>query len=310
MSTLVRERFLREMTDEMLFSSGLGMRVGTEWKPCFRQEKTDKRREEFGTYVHPSQSILTDEAGTFKREEIKHGFSGSVVPLTYTLEYKVSHEFMADLRQREVAEDSFKMGEAFSRRRYKNACQILYRGFDTVTSINGRPLFDDTQTLAQTTDFTNDNLLTGPLTTDNFDQAINMLMTEYDENGDVLGGSLSKVRLIVPPFNARAALQIAGSTHEPENMNNAINIYSGEFGRWKIEVVILPLLHEAPLAYRKQQWYVQNPTQHDLYFWEREPVKNWHIPDQNSLCTLFQGYERSAFSVWGHRGMIGSKGIG
>lgn len=310
MSTLVRDHFKREMTDEMKMSTGLGLKKGNAWKPAFHQEKTDKRREEYGEYVHPSVSILTEEAGNFKREEIKHGFKSDVLPLTYTLEYKVSHEFMSDLRRREVARNSFKMGTAFTRRRYKNACQILTRGFSTVTAPNGRSLFNSQHTLSQSSK-TDSNVLNAPLTTEAFDQAMAMLFTQLDENGDIYDCDLETVRLIVPPQGAEKALQIAGSSHVPENMNNAINVYSGSYGRYKVDVMILPFLFsEADEDWAATQWYMQDPLEHMLYFFEREEIDTWMIDDPTSLCALYQGFERSAFAVWGWRGMLGSKGNG
>lgn len=310
MSTLVRAEFNREMTDEMKMSTGLGLKRGNAWKPAFHQETTDKRREEYGEYVHPSVSVLTEEAGNFKREEIKHGFSSDVLPLTYTLEYKVSLEFMQDLRRREVAKNSFKMGTAFTRRRYKNACQILINGFSTVTCPNGKSLFANNHNVSQSSK-TDSNLMTAPLTTEAFDTAMSMLMTQIDDNGDTYDCDLETVRLIVPPQGAEKALQIAGSSHVPENMNNSINVYSGAYGKYKVDVMILPFLFgEAPPAWAATQWYMQDPLEHMLYFFEREEIDTWMIDDPSSLCSLYQGYERSAFAVWGWRGMLGSMGNG
>jgi hypothetical protein len=307
---LTRDEFIREMTDEMKMSVGLGLRKGTAWMPIFHQEKTDKRREEMGTWVHPSVSFLTEEGGAFKRGEVKHGFSSFVVPLTYTLEVKVSGEFIEDNRMKDVEKQYFGLGKAFQRRRYKRACQILYNGYSAVTGPNGKSLFNDSQTLAATSDVTDDNLLTAPLTTDAFDEAVSMLLTQYDENGDVYDADVDRIRIIVPPQNWRPAAQIAGSEQEPENMNNAINVYSGQYGKYKVEVISLPLLFEAPSAFRSSQWYVQLIDDHELYFFERKAVDTWQIPDPNSTSVLVQGRERSEFLVNGYRGMAGSKGLG
>lgn len=310
MADLTREEFIRETTDEMKASTGLGLRKGNAWMPLFHQEKTNKRREEMGTWVHPSVSFETEEGGAYKRGEVKHGFSSFVVPLTYTLELKISAEFIEDLRMREVEKQGFGMGKAFQRRRYKKACQILHGGFSSVLGPNGKSLFNDAQTLAATTAVTDDNLLTAPWSTDAFDDAMSMLLTQYDENGDIYDADVDNIRVIVPPQNQRGPLQMAGSDKEPENMNNAINVYSGEYGRYRVEVVVLPLLFEAPAAFRSSQWYVQLPGDHELYFFERKAVLTEMKEDPNSSSVLYQGRERSEFLVNGYRGMVGSKGLG
>jgi len=314
LSELLRDQFIREMTDELESSTGLGMKMGDQWKPVFHMRKTDKRRVERQTFVWPSVVAATEEGGSLNRLTVKHGFGSYVVPLTYTGEIKVSHEFMRDLRYEEVKQQAFGLGVAFTRNRYNLAVDTLINGFGSVTSPDGQSLFSNAHILAANSTYSgtgNSNILTGaPLTTDAFDTAVAQLMTTVDENGDVFPVPINKLRLICVPQNARQALQIAGSTHEPENMNNAINIYSGSYGRYEIEVVILPLLYgRAPSQWAATQWYVQIPEMHGLYFYEREAIQTWTAKDTNSLSVLYQGLDSFGFLVSDWRWIIGSKGI-
>lgn len=317
MSQLMRDQFIREMTDELESSTGLGMKMGDAWKPIFHQRKTDKRRVERQTFVWPSVVGPTEEGGALNRLVVKHGYGSYVVPQTYTGEVKISHEFMRDLRYEEVKRDSFGLGVAFTRNRYNLACQILINGFSSVQSPDANSLFygDHTLSGSSTYDGTgNDNLMSGaPLTTDAFDEAVSKLFTTVNENGDTMPVAINRIRIICVPQNARQALQIAGSSHEPENMNNAINVYSGSYGRYEVEVVILPLLYGlanvAGYNWAATQWYVQLPSDHELYFYEREAIDTWMVKDTNSLSVLYQGLDSFGFMVSDWRYIIGSKGI-
>lgn len=313
MSVLLRDQFIREMTDELDQSTGMGLKMGDAWKVVFHQRKTDKRRVERQTFVWPSVVSETEEGGALNRLVVRHGYGSFVVPKTYTGEIKISHEFIRDLRYEEVKKEAFGLGMAFTRNRYNLACDILVNGFASVLAPDSQPLFSASHTLAANSNpgVPVSNLLSGaPLTTDNFDTAVTMLMTIPDENGDIFPIVPNRIRLICVPQNARQAMQIVGSEYEPETMNNAINVYSGSYGKYEVEVVILPLLFQrAPSAWRSTQWYVQLPEFHELYFYEREAVETWMVNDTNSLCVLYQGLDSFGFLIGDWRFIIGSKGI-
>ena len=302
------------MTDELESSTGLGLKMGDAWKVCFHQRKTDKRRVEKQTFVWPSVVDETVEGGALNRLSVKHGYGSYVVPKTYTGEVKVSHEFMRDLRYDDVKRDAFGLGMAFARNRYNLGVDMLINGFSSVTSPDGKSLFNSAHTLSNNSAYSgtgaNNILSAAPLTTDAFDSAVSQLFTLVDENGDTYPTAINRIRLICVPQNARQALQIAGSTHEPENMNNAINVYSGSYGRYEIEVVILPLLYgRAPAAWAATQWYVQLPELHEMYFYEREAIETWMVKDTNSLSVLYQGLDSFGFMVSDWRFILGAKGI-
>jgi hypothetical protein len=309
---LVRSQFEREMTDELVSSTTLGFKSRDGWKRAFHVKKTDKMRIEKSTFVHPSVVAETEEGGALNRLVVRHGYNVFCVPKTYTGEIKISHEFMRDLRMEEVKRDAFGLGKAFARNRYNLATDILINGFSSVTSPDGVSLFSDDHELAVNKTYDgegNSNLVTGALTTDNFDAAIVKLMTMVDDNGDVINDDFDEVNLICVPSNRRQALQIAGSSHEPENMNNAINVYSGQYGDFKVNVICMPLLQgRAPSAWRASQWYVQVPGEHGLEFYERESIDTWTAPDTNSLSLLYQGLDSFGFMITDWRNMVGSKG--
>lgn len=305
----MRDTFILEMGDELKEVTGQGFNQARKWESIYRVEKTDKRRVEVDQYVHPSVVAITKEGAPLNRLTVRRAYNSYVVPDTLTGEIKITHEFIRDNRYPEIEKGSFGLGKAMQRKRYKDAMAFVYNGFSGVTSPDSRPVFDDNHTLVNGGGAVGDNLLAGALTTDTFDQAITMLMTQLDENGDILPNDLGQMQLIVGPALRRAAMQIIGSTHEPETMNNAVNIYSGSFKEYDVEVVCLPLLHEAPAAYRSSQWYVRQVSEAENVFYEREAPDSWMVNDTNSLCVLHQC--KDAYGIVWHdwRAWIGNKGL-
>ena len=311
MSIVLRDQFILEMEDTLKETVGLGFQNATKWQRVYRVEKTDKRRVEVDQFVHPSVVAITKEGAPLNRLTVRRGYNSYVVPDTLSGEVKISHEFMRDNRYPEIEKGAFGLGKAMQRKRYKDAMTFIYNGFGSVTSPDGAPVFSASHTLVNPVGpFTSgSNLLLTALSTDSFDAAVTKLLTQVDENGDVLPSDLAKLQIIVPPYNARQALQIVGSAHEPENMNNAVNVYSGAFGEYDVEVVVLPLLAEAPGAYNQSQWYVREVSMAENVFYEREEPETWMKQDQNSFSVLHQC--KDAYGIVWHdwRGWVGSKGL-
>lgn len=311
MSIVLREQFKLEMEDTLERTVGLGFKNATKWQRVYRVEKTDKARIEVDQYVHPSVTAITAEGAPLNRLTVRRGYNSYVVPDTLSGEVKISHEFMRDNRYPEIEKGAFGLGKAMQRKRYKDAMSFIYNGFGSVTSPDQQPVFSASHTLVNPIGpFTSgSNLLTAALSTDAFDQAMTKLLTMVDENGDVIPSDLAKIQLIVPPYNQRQALQIVGSTHEPENVNNAVNVFSGEFGEFDIEVVVLPLLAEAPSVFAQSQWYVREVSMAENVFYEREEPESWMVDDLNSFSVLHQC--KDAYGIVWHdwRGWVGSKGL-
>lgn len=311
MSIVLRDQFILEMEDNLKETVGLGFKNATKWQRVYRMEKTDKRRVEVDQFVHPSVVAITKEGAPLNRLTVRRGYNSYVVPDTLTGEIKISHEYMRDNRYPEIEKGAFGLGKAMQRKRYKDAMTFIHGGFAAVTSPDGQPVFSGSHTLVNPIGpfASGDNLLTAALNTDSFDQAVTKMLTMVDENGDVLPSDLAKLQLVVPPYNTRQALQIVGSSHEPETMNNAVNVYSGQFGEYDVEVVSLPLLAEAPTAFNQTQWYVRDISMAENVFYEREEPETWMRDDQNSLCVLHQCKDSYGIVWHDWRGWVGSKGL-
>lgn len=309
MSIILRETFILEMEETLKETIGLGFKNAKAWERVYNMAKTDKRRVEVDQFVHPSVVAITKEGAPLNRLTARRGYNSYVVPDTLTGEIKISHEFMRDNKYPEIEKGAFGLGKAMARKRYKDAMAFLYNGFGTVLSPDSKPVFSGIHALVNApAGVTGNNLLVNALSTDAFDKAMTLLLTMVDENGDVLPMDLSQLQLIVPPNIQRQAKQIVGSSHEPENMNNAINVYA-DGGEFDVRVVVLPLLVEGPSAFANSQWYLREVATAENYFYEREEPETWMIPDQNSLSTLNQCKDSYGIVWHDWRGVVGSKGL-
>lgn len=311
MSIVTRDAFILEMDDNLKEVAILGFDQARKWEQVYRMEKTDKRRVEMDTAVHPSVTAITKEGAPLNRLTVRRGWNSYVVPDTLTGEVKITHEFIRDNRYPEIEKGSFGLGKAMQRKRYKDACAYLYNGFSSVTSPDNQPVFSDTHTLVNSTTATADNLVLSALGSDSFEEALNLLSETVDENGDIVGTDLSgEIQLIVPTRLRRTAQKLIGSTHEPENMNNGVNVFSGSYGEYSIKVICLELLREAPQAFRDSQWYVRLVAEAENTFYEREEPETWMVKDTNSLSVLHQC--KDAYGIVWHdwRYVVGSKGLG
>jgi len=309
MSILLRDQFIAEMEDNLKEVVGLGFANATAWQKVYRVEKTDKRRVEVDQYVHPSVVAITKEGAPLNRLTVRRGYNSYVVPDTLTGEVKISHEFMRDNRYPEIEKGAFGLGKAMQRKRYKDAMSFIYNAFGSVFSPDSQPVFSNNHALVNGAGAFGKNLMFNALSTDAFDAAITLMLTTVDENGDILPSDLGNLQLIVPPAITRQALQIVGSSHEPENMNNAINVYSESFGEFNVDVVRLPLLAEAPAAFAASQWYVREVSTSENVFYEREEPETWMVKDQNSLSVLHQCKDSYGIVWHDWRGWVASKGL-
>lgn len=309
MSLVMRDTFILEMEDNLKECTTLAFQQGRKWEKVYNVQKTNKRRVEKDTYVHPSVVAITAEGAPLNRLTVRRGYNSFVVPDTLTGEVKVTDEFMRHNQYPEIQRGSFGLGTAMARKRYKDAMAFIYNAFAGVTSPDNRPVFDDSHVLVNGGGAVGDNLLTAALNSDSLDAAVTMLLTQLDENGDILPSDLGKLQLIVPPALQRVAKQLVGSTHEPENFNNAINVYAESAGEFNIEVVCLPLLAEAPSAFRNTQWYLREVSGADNAFYEGLEPETWMVKDPNSLCVLHQCKDSYGIVWHDWRYWVGSKGL-
>jgi hypothetical protein len=277
---------------------------GTQWEEVFDVKDSTKRREEVSEYVGPDVVIQTDEGSPYQRVQMRKAYTAATVHLTFTGEVKITHEMMRDNLYDEINERVFGLADAMQRKIYKDAMQLFYNGFTSVLTPDGVSLYNAAHTLKFSSS-TASNRTDTPLNSDTLFDAIADLLETKDENGSVAPGyAEGTIQLIVPPRLYKFATELVESDKVADSFNNAINVYKKKF---KIEVVTLPLLAEAP-ANGKTQWYLRDKEKAKNMFFYRERPRTWMVKDQNSPSVLYQALCSYSFLQPTWRGQWGSKG--
>lgn len=303
-----RDEFIEYMEDTLREVFTVSFEGGTDWEQVYDVKDSTKRREEMSEYAGPDVVIQTDEGQPYQRLQVRKAYLASTVHLTFTGEVKITHEMMRDNMQEEINQRVWGLADAMQRKIYKDAMALFYNGFDGVLTPDSKSLYNTGHTLkfGPTGDATDSNRTDTALNSDTLFDAIADMLETRDENGSISAGfGLGKIQLIVPPKLMKYAEELVQSEKVADSMNNAINVYKRVF---KIEVVCLPLLAEAPSAYRNTQWYLRDVTKSKRTFFYRERPRSWMVKDQNSPSVLYQGLCSYSFLVPTWRGEWGSKG--
>lgn len=193
-----------------------------------------------------------------------------------------------------------------------SGAQLFNGAFATATTVNGfemtwygdgKPLCStihptvvpggSTQSNASSTGIplTHDNLETGKL-------ALNLQQTDNGLPLTLAG----RMTLVTSLNNEKEALEIANSDGQPQNANNAINVYKG-----KVDVVTSPYF-DTTNGGSNTRWFLTNQARHKLYHETRqEKVLNQDTNILNKVVT-FTVDARWADCALEWKGVWGSKG--
>lgn len=303
-SQVNRDDFIEYMEDTLREVYTVQFQGGTQWEEVFDVKDSTKRREEVSEYVGPDVVLQTDEGSPYQRLQMRKAYTAATVHLTFTGEVKITHEMMRDNLYDEINQRVFGLADAMQRKIYKDAMQLFYNGFTSVLTPDGVSLYNSAHTL-KFSNLTASNRTDTPLNSDTLFDAIADMLETKDENGSVAPGfGEGSIQLIVPPRLLKYAEELVGSDRVSDSMNNAINVYKKKF---KIEVVCLPLLAEAP-ANARTQWYLRDKNRARNMFFYRERPRTWMVKDQNSPSVLYQALCSYSFLQPTWRGQWGSKG--
>jgi hypothetical protein len=232
----------------------------------------------------------------------------------YTGSIEVTQEMIEDRDFGNVFDEASQLGRSANFSMDKSGMQLFNGGFSTATSVNGydmtwygdgRPTFStihpskvpgaSTQSNASSTGITfgHDNLETGNLA----------LLRQQLDNG--LPISLAgKPMLVVPPALQREAREETESELDPENANNAINVFRGTMD------VTSSLFLDAVNGGSDTAWFIVMPGQ-DKHFFEVRKAPTLEM--DRAVRTGTQVFVVSArWAVWvgDWRMKWGSKGDG
>jgi hypothetical protein len=301
-----REEFIEYMEDTLREVYTVTFEGGTSWEQVFDVKESTKRREEVSEYTGPDVVIQTDEGTPYQRVQVRKAYTAATVHLTFTGEVKITHEMMRDNLYEEINQRVWGLADAMQRKIYKDAMQLFYNGFTSVLTPDGVSLYNTAHTLKfAASGVTHGNRNDVPLNSDTLFNAIADMLETKDENGSVSQGyGEGEIQLIVGPRLKKYAEELVGSDKTPDSNNNAINVYKKVF---KITVVCLPLLAEAPTI-SATQWYLRDVSKARNTFFYRERPRTWMVKDQNSPSVLYQALCSYSFLQPTWRGQWGSRG--
>ena len=193
-----------------------------------------------------------------------------------------------------------------------SGAQLFNGGFATTTTVNGfemtwygdgEPLFSTVHSTTVSGGSTQSNASsTGiALTHDNLETARLALNLQQTDNGlpMTLAG---RITLVTSLNNEKEALEIVNSDKQPQNANNAINVYKGS-----TDVVTSPYFDTVNNGLNSQ-WFVINSARHKLYHETRqEKMLNQDTNILNKVVT-FTIDARWADCALEWKGTWGSKG--
>jgi hypothetical protein len=301
-----REDFIEYMEETLREVYTVTFEGGTTWEQVFDVKDSTKRREEMSEYTGPDVVIQTDEGTPYQRVQVRKAYLAATVHLTFTGEVKITHEMMRDNLYEEINQRVWGLADAMQRKIYKDAMQLFYNGFSSVLTPDGVSLYNTAHTLKfAPTGITHPNRNDVPLNSDTLFNAIADMLETKDENGSVSQGyGENEIQLIVGPRLKKYAEELVGSDKTADNNSNALNVYKKVF---KITVITLPLLAEAPTI-AATQWYLRDASKARNTFFYRERPRTWMVKDQNSPSVLYQALCSYSFLQPTWRGQWGSRG--
>lgn len=303
-SQVTRDEFIEYMEPTLHETFSAGFNAGMNWKDVFINEKSEKRREETVEFTTPDVVVETPEGGPYVRLQVKKAYNAAVVHAKFTGEVRISHEFIEDNFYKQIEKDIWGLGDAMARKMNRDACSQFYSGFTSNLTPDGVALFG-THTLKFSTATYSNAGTSNALNSDNLNTGLSNLLTTIDENGSVSPFGVQRVQLIVPPQLKRTAVQLAKGPYEFDTANRAINTFNMP-GGWDIEVVVLPLLAEAPSSIAATQWYLRDAVRANNIHFSREEPKTEVVKDPHSPDVLYQVLLRYSFLTPTWRGLYGA----
>ena len=211
----------------------------------------------------------------------------------------IARTFMADQQQNAVSDAIKQEAIAWAASRDRNAANLYANGFTTQTTIDGVAWFSNSH-VNQNGD-TVDNLSTGAFTNDNLNVTVNLLRTQVN-NAGVLVGYEPKF-LFVPAILHQAGMQAAKSVLRAGTGNNDLNYWSELYPGMK--VVYSPFLD----ATSTTAYFIGTSNHYGMRF-EREAFSTTLVPWQYDLSDYYQYKMRAREEVDSivYTGAVGSTG--
>lgn len=281
-----------------------GLKENSDWEKAWNVERSDKMREEVAEYVTPDVVVETPEGAPYVTLSMSIVRTSSVVHIDYTGQVIFTHQMKRDKKYKEMEKQTWGLGEAMARKPHEMGVELMYNGFSSAKSSDGQPWFSNSHPLKNAPTLYDDNLISDAFGPEGLKNAMVRLMSTLNENGKPIPMGYKTLRIFVTPNDWVLAQQLA---KENDWLPNSSNFNRNVF---KIEPYVLPFLFMCQDSHRDTQWYVQDPMFTENTMFRREGPTYKQVTDPHTDNTLIQGRQSYSFLISGHRGTVGSKGLG
>jgi len=201
--------------------------VPTQYPQLFNM-LTSRKQYEDDSYVAGFGTIpKKTEGSTITADAAIQGFDERYTHDTYALQYEITEEMIEDELYGLISQFPAELAVSMRITREQSGANIYNNGFDSSvqTGGDGKELFATDHPLVGGGTQKNELTSAADLEIDSLEQALIDIRATTDDRGKLI--NLRPRTLIVPPELERKALEIMGSSLDPESANNTINVYKG-----------------------------------------------------------------------------------
>lgn len=211
----------------------------------FNVQSTSKKEE--NSLGIGALGLMQPWAGTVDYEDFNKGFKSSYIQQKFSKGIQIEEELVRFDQYNEIKKRAKGLARVANYTRNVHGASVLnnafnsaYKGPDAISLCGAHPYSPVDATTQSNTGSTALSLAAV--------DATYVAMTAWtDDKGNKV--AVNPDTLIVPPALRKTALEIVGSEKRPEDANNAINVYKGDFN-----VIVLPFLTDA------NNWFMADST--------------------------------------------------
>lgn len=265
----------------------------------FIQEKSDRAAEIMEMFKGSNLWTSTPEQQIYDEVEPRIANQITFVHTKYTKSFAISEEAVADDQWALVKRSISDMGDKGRITQTKNAMGI-YRGRSGATvCADGVVLLSASHTALDGS--TIDNTVSGALAVSTLEAAINSLIEQKDQAGDIRGHEAKT--LLVPPALFKEATEITESELLANTTDNNMNWISAKYG---IRVFQSPYLGSANASGSQTYWFLLSDN-HSIMRFVREPIFTELIGPEYSpkRDSVYRGKFRESYGAISYEGLVG-----
>lgn len=240
------------------------------------------------------------EGQSVEFQDMKPGYKKTFTYTTYANAYRISREMVQDGKFSMIQKATESFGKGFAEIWELKAASIFDNGF-TTNGYDGVPLFSTSHPLENGDGLTGANRpsAASELSKTSFREMRNIMQNMVNENGQKVRYGLDY--LLVPQALQDIALELMGSSYDPDNGNNTINTV---YNRCKL----VPGDYW-PYLSSDTAWFMLSPkNQHHLLFLNRTPFRTDSDYDKKAFAYEIIADEARAWGAAGWRGVCGNSG--